>query len=390
MKKILLYENKIDCCGCGACKESCDQKAIKMIEDEYGFLYPNIDESLCIGCGKCKKVCAFQSSTSKNTVRKSYAAISKDSNLLSQSSSGGIFATVASHFIDEGGWVCGACLSIKSNKIDVRHIISNDKCDLVKMQGSKYVQSDITDVIPKIKDMLKDNQRILFSGTPCQVDAIKRTTNNNPNLFTIDLICHGVPSQKMFNDFLNNYIHSRQRLKDVVFRDRTKTGYTAKITVSDGKKEVIKYNPEYLMSVYHLFLESINLRDNCYQCKYADASRCGDLTLGDYWGIKTVHKKEYEDGIVDDRSWSCILANTSKGLELVNKTKNKYIIFESILDNVKFANEQLKRPSKKPKHRKEVMELYSKRGYEAVEKWYRKRMGIKFYGLLLRHTLFKR
>ncbi len=391
LNTVDLFKNKTECCGCGLCKTICKQNAIKMEKNDEGFLFPVIDASLCIDCGACRSMCAFQNDKEKYLPSKAYAAIAKEKKNLEKAASGGVFATIANKFIDEGGWVCGSILEIKNNSVEVYHTVSNDKDDVVKMQGSKYAQSNIEDAIPTIIELLRNNNRVMFCGTPCQVDAVKKIAQNDKNLFLTDLICHGVPSNDMLNSYLDYSNNKKTSIKRFEFRDnnRRKT-YTAKQIIEKKGKTITKYKPAHLMSYYQLFLKGVILRDNCYQCPYTEQKRCGDITIGDYWGLKRVHAQEYKEGKIDDRNWSCLLVNTDKGNKLIRKYKDEFEMLESELEKVSLENEQLKKPVSRPIEREKVMNMYVNKGYKPIEKWYRKQIGIKYYLLLIRYHLLKR
>ena len=202
IKEIKLFKEKNDCCACGACLNICPKQAISMQKDEYGFLYPQIDKGKCIKCGLCLKTCAFQNSELKNIPIKTYAAQS-DNTDLKESASGGIFASIATNVLREGGVVYGAAMEMENDKLIVRHIAVENDADLIKLQGSKYVQSSTEKIYQDVKKKLNDNRLVLFSGTPCQVDGLNSYLGKTyDNLITIDIICHGVPNNQMFQDYI--------------------------------------------------------------------------------------------------------------------------------------------------------------------------------------------
>ena len=197
-----VFNNKGECCGCGLCTTVCKKNAIVMKEDSKGFIYPEINEELCIQCGMCTKICSYNSEEIFNTPIESYAALTKNKRVLSKSASGGVFATIAEQFIKSGGWVCGSVMEFKKGIATCYHRVTNKLNDIEKMQGSKYVQSDITDALPEIKQLISKKEKILFCGTPCQVSAVKKMAADYDELYTIDIICHGVPSVHLYNDCL--------------------------------------------------------------------------------------------------------------------------------------------------------------------------------------------
>lgn len=389
---MVLYKRETDCCGCGVCQIICPRNAITMEPNKYGFLYPKIDQKLCIECGGCKRVCAYQNVSNYNIPQNSFAGISKREDILKKSASGGVFASIAKDFISDGGWVCGAVMDFKYGKGECYHLVSNHLKDIERMQGSKYVQSSILFAFKKIQNLLKQGEKVLFCGTPCQVDVLRRLTNDSKNLYTIDIICHGVPSLMMFNDFLNNNIFFKQQLIDFIFRDKSsKILFCARKTIQIKRKIIHITRPAYLLSYYHYFLKSTIYRENCYSCPYATKERISDLTIGDYWGIKKVFEKEVEMGIIDIRkTWSCVILNTYRGKQLLEQYGGDLILHKSSFENIAFGNAQLNHPSVKSTDRKKILELYSENGYSAVEKDFRQTMGIKYYGLLLRYYFLGR
>lgn len=218
----ILVEKKEYCCGCGACKAACKINAITIKRDEYSFEFPVIDESKCVGCKKCKDVCAYQNSNNQNKTDKAFAAVSKSTDVM-QSASGGVFASVAAEFVKDGGIAAGCSLESNDGRLKPKHIIVDKPDDLHKLLGSKYVHSDTSEIFEKIKQLLNDGKNILFSGTPCQVDALYSYLGKRyDNLYTIDLICHGVPSKKMFSDYLSMLSNKYGLVKEFVFRDKKK------------------------------------------------------------------------------------------------------------------------------------------------------------------------
>lgn len=239
---IELFAEKKDCCGCGACMNICPKTAICMEKDGYGFVYPRIDIEKCVECGACKKVCAFQNEPTRRQPQRVYAIASKNNDLVKKSASGGLFATMAVHVLEQGGCVYGAVMLHEEHELHIRHVCCETKAELYRLQGSKYVQSSLGYIFKDIQQKLKKDVFVLFSGTPCQVDALKSYLRKDyPNLLTVDIICHGVPSEQFFND----YIHYTEKkiggeISEFKFRDKSSGwGYnlTAKYIQVDGSTE---------------------------------------------------------------------------------------------------------------------------------------------------------
>lgn len=376
-KRIVLFENEEDCCGCGACASSCPVSAITMTTDDLGNMYPMITVAKCVGCQRCLKVCAYKKRSGSEHEVKAYAALSMDEGLESNSASGGIFATMARSFLNNGGYIAGAVLDMDKS-LKVHHILSNSENDLKKMQGSKYVQSNAWECYGDIKSKLKQGGKVLFCGTPCQVDAIKRLTGDPDNLLTIDLICHGVPASKMLDDYikiLGKELHGK--ITGVSFRDKhINKPFCSRIDLERGGKKKQYYMQSEYLSYYKYFLKGSIYRDSCYSCPYACESRCSDITIGDFWGLEKFHQNDTQgiDGGTK-RSWSCILVNSHKGEEgLANYGSGIYLV-DSKAEWVAVENHQLNHPSKKSEERAYLLELYRNEGYKGIEKYYRKGRG---------------
>lgn len=371
---ITLFNEKKNCCGCGACENICPKKAISMKEDEYGFIYPEINRDLCIECHLCEKVCHFQSRTNYSNEHKAYAAVTKNQEILMNSTSGGIFTTIALEFIKDGGYVAG---SIYDENFNVVHIVSNKVEDVYKMQGSKYVQSSINDTYFQIRKLLLKKEKVLFSGTPCQVDGLYGYLQRDYDyLYTIDIVCHGVPSNKMFQDYLKNVCKNNEKINDIKFRDKGQTwgtfGYIY-LKNKNGKKK-IKINSG-VSEYYYLFSQGSVFRDSCYSCKYASKQRPANLTIGDYWGIETVESKLLKrKGMDVKKGISLIISNNSKGNSLLDMVRNSFYIYDSTFENVSKFNYNLKKASSLPQNRNHILEYYSKNGMSEVMKLVQKNM----------------
>ena len=373
--EIVLFDNKVNCCACGACMNICPKGAITMIEDEYGFLYPEINKELCIKCGVCKKVCAYQNISPTKRPLKAFAAVNKNKEQLMKSASGGVFSALATNVLNKGGVAFGATVTFEDGHAIPKHIAIDHVEQLPLLQGSKYVQSSIGDTYKQAKMYLQEGRLVLFSGTPCQIGGLYGYLGKDyENLITIDVICHGVPNAKMFDDYLQNE-RIKRKAQSVIgysFRDKKKGwGMNGRLDLQFVDKKVKSfYIPARLASYNTLFLDGDTYRENCYSCKYAGALRPSDLTIGDYWGIEVEHpellkKKQYEEryGI------SCILANTDKGI-MVCEGINNQILAESTFEKVSNKNGQLKEPSRKSIKRDYVLDLYTQNGYRNLDMWF--------------------
>ena len=389
MGPITLVKHTQDCSACGACLVVCPVRAITMQSDVYGSNYPKIDENRCIGCGKCTSVCAYQASSSAEPFE-AYAAVGKREELVRKSASGGIFASLAESFLLRGGMVAGAVMDIKDNEADVYHLLSKNAADISRMQGSKYVQSQAWRCYKDVQKALQAGEQVLFSGTPCQVAAIKKLTGDPDNLITIDLICHGVPPLRMLNDYLQ--ILAKKfggTIENLVFRDKSRgKQFCARMDV-DGKKgkRCIFLTPTYL-SYYAYFLKGATYRENCYSCPYASLKRVSDLTIGDYWGIEQFHGEELGSEKTPNRKdWSCILINTDKGRLFLQQYKDNLFLMPTEASWVAEKNQQLNAPSIKNDRREKLLQAYAHKGYRAVESAFVKESGgwLRYYRRLIKN-----
>lgn len=387
MHTLLTTESK--CCGCGVCALECPADAIEMVPGELGSLYPKVDTQKCIDCQKCVKSCAYQTQReSEHVPLQAFAAVAADKKLLRKSASGGVFATLAGAILDAGGAVFGCAMEEDGGVLTPRHICIESRKDLVKLQGSKYVQSELGDTFTKIKQQLLQGRTVLFSGTPCQVDALKKYTQGvcSGKLYTIDLICHGVPSIKLFQDYLAQLC--KRPMTEFYFRDKTfGWGLTAKYAYTNKKgmkKEALL--PSDVSSYYSYFLSSETYRQSCYTCRYTNLSRVGDITIGDFWGVEREHpgfEQDVSEGV------SAILVNTPEGSQLLENYGQTLCLKETTPDRVAKWNKQLRAPSAHTALRQEIAEQYEKNGYAGVEAQFRNKLGLRYCIKKLKYTCKK-
>lgn len=301
------------CTGCMTCIARCPQKAIVSRICKDGFMMPLIDHAICVDCGICDKVCPIinDANISEDNIE-SFAA--QALNKPTESSSGGAFAAIAEYIINCGGIVYGATLKEGRH---VKHIGISSIEEIRQLSGSKYVQSEITQNIPfEIESHLKSGRKVLFVGCPCQVSGLKSFLRKPyENLFLIDLICHGVPSSKLFTDYISYCEKLRgKKIIDFKFRDNREGWnniFKSTIYYSDGKQE---YNTALSNLWNRIFFSELATRPSCSQCKFSNMHRLGDLTLGDFWGINKSLVQNADKGI------SLILCNTAKGKALLNRS----------------------------------------------------------------------
>ena len=383
-----LFNKKENCCACSACFNICPKNAISFQEDSDGFVYPYINKELCINCGLCQKVCNYQKDEVLYEPQKTYAAITNNTEIL-LSASGGVFASFAKSFLDDGGVVYGATLECKEGKPFIFHLGIENEEEIPNILGSKYVQSSIGKVFQEIKEKLKSGKKVLFCGTPCQVDGLRGYLGKDfSNLLLIDLICHGVPSQKFFRDYIRE-IYPNKSVRNFKFRDKKHGwGYNGRIDFEHGISKCLYKNES---SYYEYFLKGTICRENCYVCKYASNKRIGDITIGDFWGIGKEHPEWMKEngGMIDTKKGvSCILINTEKGKNYLEHYKNVIKLWECKLQEIVNHNRQLKEPIHlNSKIRDRIFAIYKENGYKGVEKMWKKDKGFKLPLIRIKNRL---
>lgn len=369
-----LFLNKEECCGCGACVSACPKGAITMHEDLLGSFYPTVDAEKCVECGKCGRVCPMKKNDAPKSLGESYAACSKKQEYLNASSSGGVFSELASYFYSQNGVVYGASYDKnENNEIIVLHKASESLSELYRIQNSKYAQSSIISSFKEVEGHLKNGKKVLFSGTPCQVAAVKSFLGiDYENLYTVETICHGVPSIQLFQDYIKKVEQELEgEIIEIRFRDKTKGwGKTPKITYKDknGKirEKIIQF---YDSSYFLLFLRGDILRDSCYHCKFASERRAADITLGDFWGIEDRHPELLcgKKSIFNRKKGvSCVVVNNEKGKILLQNIYDKLVISESSYSTVAANNAQMLHPFRQSANRDAIIKAYVDGGYGLI------------------------
>lgn len=310
-------KRKQDCCGCTACEQICGREAISMKSDSIGFLYPVIDEKLCNDCQLCNKICPINKELSIRIPQHIYALKNKDLNVRLQSSSGGVFSILAKETISRGGVVYGAIFDREWNVV---HSRIDNLDDIVKFQGSKYVQSKLGETFKQIKIDLNSGKKVLFSGTPCQVAGLLSYLRKKyENLTTVDFVCHGVPNPKIWNDYLMENVSAvwqdakvpfsssqnhMSLIKDIRFRDKSKGWQKYRFVLSIAKasaegdgSSVSSCLNEYCWDNEYmsLFLNDYILRPSCHECHFRNGKSGADYTIADYWGIERFYPDFFDD-----------------------------------------------------------------------------------------------
>lgn len=310
------------CSGCHACSAVCPKNCIEMKVDAEGFWYPSVRQQECINCNMCEKVCPILCNKHKSgLLPKTYAAYSLDEQNRRNSSSGGVFGVISSYVLQQGGVVFGAGLN---HNLDVEHCYIERIEDLNKLQGSKYVQSRIGNTFRQVKDFLETGRMVYFSGTPCQISGLKSYLEKEyTNLITQDIICHGVPSPKVWQKYID-YIKMKlgKNITDIRFRDKTYgwKSYALGLYSAD-KVELMqtKFQNAYILG----FLSNLFLRPSCHACAFKTEARVSDITLADFWGAK--QQQVCED---DDKGISLVLVHSLKGKELLEEIGSQLFLKE--------------------------------------------------------------
>ena len=299
------------CCGCGACAEVCAHKAITMLPDAEGFIYPATDSSLCNDCGLCNKVCPFINRDRARLPKNTYAARNKELSTRLRSSSGGLFTLLAEKIIQDGGVVFGAKFD---SDWSVIHASAETLEECKAFVGSKYVQSRLGSTFSEVHRHLKDGRKVLFSGTPCQVAALRKFLRKDyDNLLLIDVVCHGAPSNKVWQHYLDQTLATsnkkRSEIAAISFRDKRNGwgNYGLSITFKDGSDIFIPMTENPYMRA---FLTDLSIRPSCFECACRNGRSGADISLADFWGL--CYALNYED---DNKGTSLELVWSKKGQE---------------------------------------------------------------------------
>ena len=303
--------DKKDCCGCSACVQACPKQCIQMKDDEEGFGYPHVDTAACTRCGACLRACPMGHNSAAQKPLKIYASKNLNEDIRNQSSSGGIFTPLAENVIRHNGVVFGAAFDECWNAV---HTFAENSEGLAAFRGSKYMQSDIGTSYRQVKTFLNSGREVLFSGTPCQIAGLRQFLGKEyDNLFLVEILCHGVPSPKVWQRYLDTKkqaCHCNE-ISRINFRDK-KNGWKRFCITIEFKNGTTYQSPHRKDSYYRSFQKNLSLRPSCYGCKYKNGRAGSDLTIADYWNID-----QALPGYNDDKGVSLVLVNTGKGASLL-------------------------------------------------------------------------
>ena len=332
------------CTGCCVCVSACPVGCITMEPDELGFLYPKTNSASCINCGKCIEVCPVSNGLSiKRCDDKmtSLAIKNKDVAIRLESSSGGVFSLIAEKVISGGGIVYGA---VFDEEFYVVHMGVTDAQSLFRIRGSKISQSDTSSVFKEVKDHLDSNRTVLFTGTPCQVSGLYNYLGKDyDNLFTQDLICHGVCSPVVLRKYLKEKeVNQGAKIHTVCLRNKDNgwRDYSVRLEFDNGTQYLISHSKDDLMRIY---LRNYALRTSCYNCSFKGDNRCSDITLADLWGAEKM-----VPSLDDNKGLSLVICRTLKGKKLIesvlSETESRPINYELAVSFNKSAIESAKEP----------------------------------------------
>lgn len=325
--------NKHDCCGCSACVQRCPKHCISLEEDSEGFLYPKVNIEKCIDCGLCEKVCPWQNSLERILPMEVLAVKNRNEAERMASSSGGVFIALAKEVLSKEGVVFGA---VFDENWEVKHTYAETLEGIKPMMGSKYLQSRIGNSYCEAEKFLKEGREVLFTGTPCQIAGLHKFLGKNySNLLSVDILCHGVPSQGVWRKYLSETCHrmistvnskqdigtfSSPIITDIEFRNKELKGWNqycfvikGKSAITDDKSTILYSNIHHINLYMRGFLANVYLRPSCHNCKCKNGASCSDLTIGDYWGIKSIMPD-----FSDDKGIGLVLINTEKGNNIFN------------------------------------------------------------------------
>lgn len=355
------------CTGCGACVQRCPKRCISWTQREFGFRYPQIDKDACVNCGQCEKVCPIDKALEVSAEQKAYAAVHKDDEVLAKSTSGGAFTAIADAVFAQGGIVYGAAML---DGMQVKHIRTSGKDDFEGLRSSKYLQSDTGTTYQMVEQDLKQGKTVLYSGTPCQIDGLKNFLGKGyENLYTVDIVCHGVGSQAYFDKYMDYARERYGKIKALRFRSKEYAGWSCGggVVVVDSS-DCLKKIPyrDFDNYYYSYFLSGDIYRKSCYSCKYANTNRVGDFTLGDYWGVEALNLP-----LQTENGCSLLLVNNRHAMQLLDEIESLDRV-ETTVEQAAHCNKQLNAPSKLMDSRQNRIGEYESMSGQQIQKEYLK------------------
>lgn len=361
---MIKIEDKTRCCGCSACVNICPKNCISMKKDSEGFLYPVVDLKSCINCGLCENVCQYNK---EGSIRKgkpeSYAAKIKDEKIINDSSSGGMFPLLAEEYLNNNGVVYGVafCEDYKS----VKFVRVDSKNNLNNIMRSKYLQSSMVDIYKQVRDDLIGGKKVLFSGVPCQIVGLKLFLRKEyENLLAVDVICHGTPSQALWEKYFDHLEKKyNTKIEEVNFRKKLNSNNAFGLIREEDKIE--QYLNQHEDPYMIMFLKDICLRPSCYSCKAKELESMADLTLADLWGVQNI-APEFDD----EKGTSLVLIHSEKGLDILNRVKDNCFLKQINFDDAIKFNPSYYKSAQKPVERDIFYTDINTMNFEQIQKKY--------------------
>ena len=312
MKDLPNLATHDECCGCSACAQACTLQCIKMKPDADGFLYPEVDMNRCVNCHRCEHACYILNQAKECTPKDAYAFHTEDAEVRQHSSSGGAFTALARNILDKQGVVFAARFD-SEYRVVIDYVESHE--GLTSFRGSKYVQASMMDSYAKTKSYLDSGREVLFCGTSCQIAGLRSFLKKDyPNLISIDVICHGVPSPAVWKNYL--FIVKRletEDIKNIEFRNKENGWRDFHLTIYSKTDKLFQSTHHREDAYMKAFLYNLSLRPSCSLCKAKCGKSNSDITIADFWGIEKIGIQE------DNKGTSLVLINTDKGSELIHQ-----------------------------------------------------------------------
>lgn len=355
------------CTGCAACASICPHHCITMVTDEYDFIIPKVNKSDCVDCGLCNRVCPYLTPSLPNSLdQHAYSAYNRNEKERKIGSSGSIMILLAKHVLSNGGVVYGAEFE---GHLQLKHTRATSLEEVIRQSKSKYLQSDTNGVYALVKKDIRDGLNVLFVGTPCQTQALYNYLGKKipENLILVDFICHGVPSQALFDKAIVKYEEQNHCIvTNFSFREKSEERLRSyKIEYKKGIETGIETGTEDEFPFYCGYLKYSIFRESCYECRFANTNRITDITLGDMWGLE--FKKEIADF---KRGYSLLYVNSKKGKTLLDSLNEAIEKVEYSLESPETRNYAFRRPPKKTFAHRAFRRMYRHVSYDTIEQWF--------------------
>lgn len=345
---MALYEKKEACCGCDACADICPTGAIRMVSDDEGFRYPQVDKEKCINCKRCMQICPVKNAVQGNSEIRCFGVQTKDNALRYASSSGGMFPILAEYIFQRQGVVYGAAFN---EDMEVVHKEAWNPEELEALKKTKYVQSNLAGIYRSVQERLKEDRWVLFCGTPCQAHALRLFLKRPyPKLIVAALVCYGAPSPGIWTSYVKYTEQtSGGKMTQFYFRDKRNrdNGHTCAYVTGGRERAYSLYRDVYCK----MYFANCTIRPSCHVCKYCTVDRDNDFTIGDFWGIEKV-RPDMEDGM----GTSMVILHTEQAAHVWEQVREDLNWFACKIEDV--LQPRLKNPTEATKGRRQFMFFY--------------------------------